>query len=108
MNLELRKSLPFIFLVSISVSWGFYYGTNTKLNDFGNANHEWLFLTDALFTLPLLCLVSVRNKKQALAKAAAYICIAILVGSFIIPEESKFLWVYLESGRYLVLGALSW
>ncbi|WP_444904870.1 hypothetical protein ACJJIU_08780 [Microbulbifer sp. CnH-101-E] len=103
MNMEIRRVLPFIFLVIISVSWGVYYSTNTQFNDFGKANHEWLFLVDGLLVLPILCLVCINERRQALMKAAVYACLAILIGSFIIPDESKIIWPYLESARYLLL-----
>ncbi|QFT54792.1 hypothetical protein [Microbulbifer sp. THAF38] len=103
MNPVIRRILPFIFLVVTSLSWGIYYTTTTHFNNSGEANYEWLFLIDGLFVLPLLCFVCIKDKKQALVKAVVYVSLAILVGSFIIPDESKVIWEYLESGRYVLL-----
>lgn len=104
MNLGLRRNSPLIFLVCICLSWGAYYSTDTWLNEFGEENNEWFFLVDGLVVLPLLCFICIKDKKQALIKAVVYTSIAILIGSYIIPEESKFLWLYLEAGRFVVLA----
>ncbi|WP_143732117.1 hypothetical protein [Microbulbifer sp. GL-2] len=104
MNLGLRRNLPLIFLACISLFWGAYYSTNTWLNEFGEENREWFFLVDGLVVLPILCLICIKDKKQALIKAIVYTCIAILIGSYIIPEESKSLWLYLEAVRFVVLA----
>ncbi len=99
-----KQKLPLFFLICISLFWSVYYQTNNKFNDFGAANYEWLFMLDALLVLPLLCLLCIKNKKQAAIKALVMICLAVMIGSYIIPESSKFIWHYLESGRYLILA----
>lgn len=73
------------------------------LNDFGKANFEILYLLDALLVLPILCFVCIKDKKDALIKSLMLGLLAIAVGSYIIPEQSKFIWSYLESGRYVAL-----
>lgn len=104
MSTTLKQKLPLIFLLTMSLSWGFYYQGEHWLNDYGAANFEWLFLLDALLILPLLCFVCIKDKKQAAIKAAVLCGLAVLVGSYIIPAQSKFIWHYLESGRYLLLA----
>ncbi len=105
MNTSLKQKIPLIFLVCVSIFWGFYYASNSSLNDFGAANYEWLFLIDGLLVLPLLCFLCIKDKKQAVIKALVMGCLVVLIGSYIIPEPSKFIWHYLESGRYVVLLA---
>ena len=106
MRTAIKTKIPLLFLVAISLWWAFYYQSNSVLNDFGSATYEWLFFIDALVMLPILCFVCVKNRKEALLKAVVLCSIAILVGSFIIPQTSKLIWPYLELGRYLVLAAV--
>ena len=54
---SIKSKIPFVFLISISLFWGIYYQGKHPLNDFGNANFEWLYLLDALIVLPVLCLI---------------------------------------------------
>ena len=104
MNPALKSKLPLLFLLMISVAWGTYYSSKTVLNDFGQANFEWLFLVDGLIVLPLLCWFSESDKKKATSKALILMLIAVVVGSYIIPEPNKNVWHVLEFGRYVVLG----
>ncbi|NVJ66505.1 MAG: hypothetical protein HWE16_08440 [Gammaproteobacteria bacterium] len=104
MNKSLKNKIPLVFLLFISIWWGYYYQANSALNDFGQANFEWLYLLDGLLVLPILCLLCIKSKKEAFLKAVIYSCLVILIGSYIIPETSKFIWHYLEQGRYLILG----
>lgn len=106
MNITVKEKLPLLFLLAISISWGFYYQGEHWLNEYGAANFEWLYLLDALLILPLLCFVCIKDKKQAAIKAAVLCSLAVLVGSYIIPAQSKFIWHYLESGRYLLLAII--
>ncbi|WP_404340184.1 hypothetical protein [Pseudoalteromonas mariniglutinosa] len=106
MSSSIKSKIPFLFLVCISIGWGFYYQSNSKLNDYGSANFEWLFLLDALIMLPIICFMCVKDKKQALLKSIILMCMAVFVGSYIIPEQSKLIWHYLESGRYFVLAII--
>ena len=101
---SIKQKLPLLFLLLISVSWGFYYQGEHWLNDYGVANVEWLYLIDALLVLPLLCFICIKDKKQAAIKAAVLCSLAVLVGSYIIPAQSKLVWHYLESGRYLLVA----
>lgn len=104
MNSSIKSKIPLLFLIAISISWGFYYQSNGRLNDFGAANFEWLYLIDGLLVLPALCFLCIEDKKQALLKAVLFSCLVVMIGSYIIPEKSKFVWHYLESGRYFILG----
>lgn len=106
MNINVKEKLPLLFLLAISLSWGFYYQGEHWFNNYGAANFEWLFLLDALLVLPLLCFVCIKDKKQAAVKAAILCGLAVLVGSYIIPAQSKLIWNYLESGRYLLLALI--
>ena len=106
MNDSIKSKLPFLFLVCISTWWGFYYQSNSKLNDYGSANFEWLFLLDALIVLPIICFFCAKDKKEGLLKAVVLSCLAVLIGSYIIPEQSKLIWHYLENGRYFVLAVI--
>ncbi len=103
---SLRAFLPLIYLVAIAGFWAFYYNSNNVLNDYGQAKFEWLFMLDGLLVLPVLCWFCVADKKAASIKAVVYLCLAILIGSIIIPEENKVIWSYLESGRFVILAML--
>ncbi len=104
MNIAIKSKVPFLFLVGISIWWGFYYQSNGWFNDYGNSNFEWLFLLDALVMLPIVCFLCVKSKKEALLKSIIMICLSVIIGSYIIPEQSKIVWHYLEAGRYIVLA----
>ncbi|MCF2911193.1 hypothetical protein L1285_23110 [Pseudoalteromonas sp. DL2-H2.2] len=106
MNESIKSKIPLLFLLSISISWGFYYQSDSWLNDYGHANFEWLFLLDALLVLPIVCFMCVKNNKQAILKAVVLVSLAIWVASYIIPEQNKLLLNHLESGRYLVMAAI--
>jgi hypothetical protein len=99
-----KEKIPLFFLVIVSLWWAFYYQSSNTLNDFGAANFEWLYLIDGLLVLPVICFLCIKDKKQTGLKALIYSCLVILIGSYIIPESSKVIWHYLESGRYLVLA----
>lgn len=100
-----KKHMPLLFLTGISIFWGYFYQSSNWLNDYGRAQSEWLLLIDGLIVLPLICFACIADKKEALIKAFVYSCLIVLLGSFVIPESNKFIWHYLESGRYLVLIA---
>jgi hypothetical protein len=100
-----KKNVPFIFLLVISACWAFFYQSSNVMNDFGAKKSEWFLFIDGLIVLPLLCFWCIKNKKEATIKALAYGCLVILLGSFVIPESSKLIWHYLESGRYLAVAA---
>lgn len=106
MTTSIKSKIPFLFLICISLWWGFYYQSNSKINEFGSANFEWLFLLDALIALPIVCFLCVNDKKSALLKSVVLMSLAVLIGSYIIPEQSKLIWHYLESGRYFVLAVI--
>lgn len=100
-----KKNIPFIFLAVISVFWAFFYQSSNALNGYGLERPEWLLLIDGLIVLPILCFLCVKDKKEAAIKAVAYGCLIILLGNFVIPENSKVVWPYLESLRYLAIAA---
>lgn len=99
-----KKNIPFIFLAVISVFWAFFYQSSNALNGYGLERPEWLLLIDGLIVLPILCFLCVKDKKEAVIKAVAYGCLIILLGNFVIPENSKVVWPYLESLRYLAIA----
>lgn len=105
MQILCKKNVPFIFLIIISGCWAFFYQSSNIMNNFGAERSEWLLFIDGLIVLPLLCFWSIKDKKEATIKALAYSCLVILLGSFVIPESSKLIWHYLESGRYLAITA---
>ncbi|TQF71367.1 hypothetical protein [Pseudoalteromonas luteoviolacea] len=102
MSPSVISKFPLLFFIAISLWWGFYYQSNSSLNDFGQANFEFLYLLDVFIVLPIICFLAVKNKKEALLKAITLCCLAVWVGSYIIPASSKFIWPYLESGRYVI------
>ena len=106
MNWNLKQKLPLLFLIGASSWWAYYYQSNSTLNDFGAANFEWLFLIDGLLVLPILCLICIEDRKEAAIKIVLYSCLIIFIGSIIIPDTSKIIWPFLESGRYLVIFGL--
>ncbi|WP_246616220.1 hypothetical protein [Shewanella sairae] len=61
-------------------------------------------MLDALVALPIICFICIKDKKEALLKSLALGCIAIFIGSYIVPEPNKIIWTYLESGRYFILA----
>lgn len=101
----IKSKIPVLFLLCISLWWGFYYQSNSELNDYGSANYEWLFLLDILVMLPVICFFCIKDKNEAILKSVVLLCLAVFIGSYIIPEQTKHVWHYLEDGRYLVLAA---
>ncbi len=101
---NIQSKIPFLFLLAISIYWAFYYQSNGPLNDYGRANFEWLFLIDGLISLPILCFLCIRDKKQALLKSIILACVAIFIGGFIIPQNNQIILHDLENGRYLLLA----
>lgn len=106
MKSSIKSKIPLVFLTIISICWWFYYASSNALNEYGNAKHEWLFMLDALLVLPVLCLLCESDKQKALMKAAILCCTSVFIGSFIIPEQNKVIFHFLESGRYFVLAII--
>ena len=73
MNITVKEKLPLLFLLAISLSWGFYYQGEHWFNNYGAANFEWLFLLDALLVLPLLLELRrvIRNSDLSALRARA-------------------------------------
>ncbi|MGB3725279.1 MAG: hypothetical protein WA981_05890 [Glaciecola sp.] len=105
MQVGYQKHIPLFALIVMSLFWAYYYQSTFWLNDFGRNKEEWWLLIDGLIALPILCFVFIKSKKEALLKALAYSGLMVLLGSLVIPESNKFVWHYLEFGRYIVLAA---
>jgi len=101
-----RENIPFLYLVMISLWWSFYYQTNSSLNDFGNANFEYLYLIDGLLVLPILCLWLIKDKKSAILKAIVYSCSVIFIAGLIVPVNEQVFIQHFELIRYVALLAL--
>ncbi len=103
-NIIKKQHIPLIFLVCISAFWAYYYKSNIWFNDYGNNKMELWLLIDTFFTLPLLCFYCYwDDKKTALIKSLVYISLLVLLGSYIIPDVQKHVWLYLENVRYVLL-----
>ncbi len=99
-----KYHLPLLLLMAMSLQWVLYYSSSGAWNDYGRAKYEWLLLIDGLLFLPLVCFLCIKDKKQAALKAVVYASLMVLLGSYLIPEANKQLWLYLESGRFVVLA----
>jgi len=106
MKSTIKSKIPLVFLTVVSIWWWWYYSSSNALNDFGNARHEWLFMLDALLVLPILCFICESDRQKAFLKAVILFCTAVFIGSFIIPEQNKVIFHFLESGRYFVLAII--
>jgi len=106
MKSTIKSKIPLVYLTIVSIWWWYYYSSSNALNDYGNATHEWLFMLDALLVLPVLCFFCESDKQKAFLKAAILCCTAVFIGSFIIPEQNKLVFHFLESGRYFVLAII--
>jgi hypothetical protein len=102
-----RKNIPLIVLISLSFYWTYFYTSNNWLNEYGAAKLEWLLIIDIFITIPLVCYFCLKNHlKQALIKMLIYMGLLILLGSYIIPTEQKFYWLYLEYLRYAIIAVV--
>jgi hypothetical protein len=73
----------------------------------GQAAPEWPIAVDLLLNVPLLYLgLNFRHGSGLIWRVAAIAGIGVLLGSFIIPQESKQLWLVLELLRYVMIGAV--
>ncbi len=104
MNPTIKRNLPLVFMVYMTVSWGYYYQSNSALNAYGAANFEWLFLIDGLLVLPLFCFWCIKDKQQAAIKALIMSCLVVMLGGYIIPQANQVLLPYLETGRFGLLA----
>ncbi|MCL2914218.1 PH domain-containing protein [Shewanella corallii] len=100
-----KQSIPLLLACLLALWWGFYYQSSGWYNDYGKEKSELFLLLDGLLVLPLVCFACIADKRQALVKSLAYGCLMILLGSLVIPESEKLVWRWLESLRYLLLGA---
>lgn len=106
MKPAVKSKIPLAFLTIVSIWWGYYYASSNALNEYGNANYEWLFMLDAFLMLPVICFCCESDKQKALLKAIFLCCTAVFIGSLIIPEQSKQFFHFLQSGRYIVLAII--
>jgi hypothetical protein len=68
---------------------------------------EWPVAIDLLVLLPALYLYLHRPLTRAtLIRAAMIASLGVVVGSLLLPASSKSLWTWLESGRYVAIGAV--
>ena len=105
-NIVTKENGPLLFLITISVLWTLYYSTNNWINGFGTQKQEWWLLIDGLLVIPLVCFYCLKDDlKEAVFKSMLYVSLIILLGSFIIPQAQKHVWLYLESLRYVALFA---
>lgn len=107
MKLQLsKKNFPLLYFLFVAISWYYYYTTNTWINGFGQDKHEGFLLIDTFITIPLVCFYCFwKDKKIASIKTTAFVSSLILLGSYIIPQAQKHLWLYLENLRYLIIFA---
>ncbi|MFK8012098.1 MAG: hypothetical protein AB8B80_08675 [Marinicellaceae bacterium] len=100
-----KKNIPLIFLVCASFFWTYFYTSNNWLNQYGASKFEWLLFIDIFVTVPLVCYLCFKDHlKQAIIKSLIYMGLLVLLGSYIIPNELKHYWLYLEYSRYLLIG----
>jgi hypothetical protein len=99
-----KKNIPLLFLIGATVFWSYYYTTANWFNDYGENKSEVWLLIDVLFTLPLICFYCFwDDKKTAAIKTIVYISLLVLLGSYIIPQLQKNVWLYLENLRYVAI-----
>ena len=99
-----KQNIPLLFLITISTFWAYYYTHDIWFNDYGSNKTELWLLIDTFFTLPLICFYCFwDDKKTASIKAIMYMSLLVLLGSYVIPDVNKHLWLYLENIRYVVL-----
>lgn len=80
---------------------------STRPDWLGTPVPEWPLAIDLLVLLPLSYLWVNRHKgRRAWLGAAVLAGFGVLVGSFLLPNESKHLWLVLEPLRYAVLGVI--
>lgn len=71
----------------------------------GLAVPEWPLAVDLLLLVPLAYLLVFRPPaRQAVAGVAALLALGILFGALVLPEQSKSLWLVLESSRWVVVA----
>lgn len=101
-----RPAVAFLLLAAAVISANAAF-VSIHSGQYGVDAPEWPVAIDLLLVLPLLYLVL--NPGRGWATAWRVLAIAgfgVFVGSFIIPSESKQLWLWLEPLRYVALGAL--
>ncbi|MDP2574575.1 hypothetical protein Q8W40_20445 [Vibrio penaeicida] len=107
-----RHHIPFVYFLTISLFWAMFYQSTPihssidKLFNIAGDKPEWFLLLDGIIVLPILCFMCIKDKKEAGTKAAVYVGVLVVLGSFIIPEDSKVLWSHLEFARYLIAPLL--
>ena len=109
-----RESIaPFALFSLVIIAWWAFYRymplasvtqSNHAVNVFDDT--EFLFLIDVFVTLPLACILLIKDKKKAVIKGLALASLAIVVGSFLLPSDIQHWLPTLMNGRYAVLGVL--
>jgi hypothetical protein len=85
--------------------WSYFYTNDIWLNDYGSDKRELWLLIDCFFTLPLLCFYCYwDDKKTAVIKTVVYMSLLVLLGSILIPQVEKQVWIYLENIRYVAVA----
>lgn len=98
-----------VLLVMLTAWWAFlHYSPFLSTTQPSNtaSNNEWLFLLDALITLPLACLLLIKDKKKALIKGVLLASLALVVGSYLLPNEQQHWLPALMDVRFVVLGLM--
>jgi hypothetical protein len=99
-----KKNFPLITFLVIMASGYYYYSSTSWINGFGSEKGEWMLLIDTFITIPLVCFYCFwKDKKLASIKTFAFIASLILLGSYVIPQAQKHLWLYLENLRYILI-----
>ena len=107
MILRLKKEyVPPLMLAMLASLWTYFYSFDMWLNDYGATKPDWLLLVDIVFLIPLVCLLCIKNIKEALLKSVVYGSLLILLGSLVIPETSKTIWHAIDLIRYVALAVL--
>lgn len=101
-----KENFPFIMFLCIMASGYYYYTSSSWINGFGSNKGEWMLFIDTFVTIPLVCFYCFwKDKKLASIKSLAFVGSLILLGSYVIPQAQKHIWLYLENFRYVLIFA---
>ena len=110
-----ERVTPIVFFMLMLVAWWVFlryapvdegHGTTGALKGIGDKfqNTELLFLIDALITLPIACLLLIKDKKKALIKGVALASLALVAGNILLPADMQQWLPVIMDGRFIVLG----